>query len=39
MESELMTTSEPMSHAESSDFDESAQPSKPPSQHLPEVTT
>jgi chromosome partitioning protein len=33
------TLSESMPHSESPDFDESAQPSKPPSQHLPEVTT
>jgi chromosome partitioning protein len=39
LESESTTASESMPHAESSDFDESAQPSKPPSQHLPEVTT
>jgi chromosome partitioning protein len=30
---------ETMPHAESSDFDESAQPARPPAQHLPEVTT
>jgi hypothetical protein len=28
-----------MPEAESPEFDESAQPSRPPSQHLPEVTT
>jgi chromosome partitioning protein len=39
LESESTTPSEPMPPAESSDFDESAQPSRPPSQHLPEVTT
>jgi chromosome partitioning protein len=39
LESESTTLSEPMTHAESSEFDESAQPSRPPSQHLPEVTT
>jgi chromosome partitioning protein len=39
LEPELTTSSESMPHAESSVFDESAQPSKPPSQHLPEVTT
>lgn len=38
-ESESTTPSESIPHAESPDFDESAQPSKPPSQHLPEVTT
>jgi hypothetical protein len=38
-ESESATLSESMTHAESSEFDESAQPSRPPSQHLPEVTT
>jgi chromosome partitioning protein len=38
-ESESTMPSEPMPPAESSDFDESAQPSRPPSQHLPEVTT
>jgi hypothetical protein len=38
-ESESPTPSESMPHAESSEFDEPAQPSKPPSQHLPEVTT
>jgi chromosome partitioning protein len=30
---------ETMPHAESSDFDESAQPARPPAQHLPGVTT
>jgi chromosome partitioning protein len=39
LESESPTLSESMPHAESSDFDESAQPARPPSQHLPEVTT
>jgi chromosome partitioning protein len=39
LESESTTRSGSMPHAESSDFDESAQPSRPPSQHLPEVTT
>ncbi len=39
LESDSTTPSESMAHAESSDFDEPAQPSKPPSQHLPEVTT
>jgi chromosome partitioning protein len=38
-ESEPTTLSESMPHAQSPDFDEPAQPSKPPSQHLPEVTT
>jgi chromosome partitioning protein len=38
-ESESTSPTESMPHAESSDLDESAQPSKPPSQHLPEVTT
>lgn len=39
LESESRVPSESMAHAESSDFDGPAQPSKPPSQHLPEVTT
>jgi chromosome partitioning protein len=39
MESETTMPSESMAHAESSDFDGPAQPSQPPSQHLPEVTT
>jgi chromosome partitioning protein len=39
LESESTMPSESMPHAESSDFDESAQPARPPSQHLPEVTT
>jgi chromosome partitioning protein len=38
-ESESATPSESMPEAESPEFDESAQPSRPPSQHLPEVTT
>jgi chromosome partitioning protein len=33
------TQVETMPHAESSDFDESAQAARPPAQHLPEVTT
>jgi chromosome partitioning protein len=39
LEADSTTLSESMPHAESPDFDEPAQPSKPPSQHLPEVTT
>jgi chromosome partitioning protein len=39
VESTSSTSSESMPHAEPPDFDESAQPSKSPSQHLPEVTT
>jgi chromosome partitioning protein len=38
-ESESAAPSESMPEAESPEFDESAQPSRPPSQHLPEVTT
>ena len=38
-ESESAVPSESPPHTESSEFDESAQPSRPPSQHLPEVTT
>jgi chromosome partitioning protein len=39
IESESTTPSESLSDAESSEFDESAQPSRATSQHLPEVTT
>jgi chromosome partitioning protein len=39
IESESAAPSQSMPHAEPSDFDEPAQPSRPPSQHLPEVTT
>ncbi len=38
-ESESPSVSEAAPQTESSEFDESAQPSRPPSQHLPEVTT
>ena len=38
-ESDPTTPRESAPRAESPEFDESAQPSKPPSQHLPEVTT